>query len=68
MTKIKLLTSLSGPIGAFVPGDVIKVDEAEAARFIERGLAVLDTAIPAPVAPVEVEPVASVHKRRKHKA
>jgi hypothetical protein len=64
--KIKLLTSLSGPAGAFVPGDVIEVDEAEGTRFLDRGLAESVADIPAqPAAPVEGEAVATEPKRRK---
>lgn len=46
--KIKLIVSRSGPDGAFMPGDEIDVEAAEAARMIEAG-----QAVPVRAAPVE---------------
>lgn len=40
--RIKLLVSRSGPAGAFSPGDIIDVGDAEAQRMFDAGQAVPD--------------------------
>lgn len=37
--RVKLLTSMAGPDGAFAYGDVIEIDDATAGRLIESGQA-----------------------------
>lgn len=37
--KVRLLTSMAGPLGSFAYGDEVEMEDAEAARFLERGLA-----------------------------
>lgn len=37
--KVRLLTSMAGPFGSNSYGDEIEMEDADAARFLERGLA-----------------------------
>jgi len=39
MKKVKLLTTMAGPEGCFVPGQVIDVDEKKAKELISGGYA-----------------------------
>lgn len=40
MSKVKLLTAMSGPDGSYPYGAVVDMDDAEAARFVAADLAV----------------------------
>lgn len=44
--KIRLLTSLAGPDGAWAMGDLYECDEATAARMLAAGMAERISAIP----------------------
>jgi hypothetical protein len=39
MQKIKLLTGMSGDRFSYAPGDVVEMDDEQAARFVAAGLA-----------------------------